>query len=136
MKKDIAQRAHLEVFMQAFYSRVMQDEQIGFLFTDVAHLDLEKHLPVITDFWESVVLNGNAYRGNPLVVHQRLHGLSPLTKAHFDRWLEVFYTTLDDLFAGPVAELTKTRALSIATMMQIKLSQASPSGVDHGKVGE
>ena len=34
----------------------MVDEVIGYLFTDVARLDLEEHLPQIGNFWEQVLL--------------------------------------------------------------------------------
>jgi len=56
-----------------------------------------------------------------MVAHIRLHQLSPLTKAHFDRWQSLFLQTVDELFAGGKAELVKQRAVSIATMMQLKV---------------
>ena len=44
-----------------------------------------------------------------------------MSKAHFDHWLMLFTTTVDDLFEGEKAEQTKQRATSIATVMQIKI---------------
>ena len=38
----------------------------------------------------------------------------PVEKAHFDRWLELFLATVDELFAGPKAKEAKGRALSVA----------------------
>ena len=52
--RDIESRADCERLVRAFYGKAMEDELIGWLFTDVAHLDLEEHVPVITSFWETV----------------------------------------------------------------------------------
>ena len=53
--------------------------------------------------------------------HQQLHQKSARSKAHFDHWLALFTGTVDQLFEGERAELTKQRATSIATVMQIKI---------------
>jgi hemoglobin len=47
-----------------------------------------------------------------------------MERAHFDRWLELFRNTVDRLFAGPNAEEAKLRALSIATVMLVKVQQS------------
>lgn len=106
---------------RVFYERALADEVIGYIFSDVAHLDLEHHLPIIGDFWESVLFETPDYskRGrNPLEVHKHLHLLSPLTTEHFARWLQIFTTTVNDEFAGERAEFLKMRAEAIATRMQ------------------
>jgi hemoglobin len=56
-----------------------------------------------------------------MVAHVQLHQKSPLTSAHFERWQQLFLTTVDELFEGDKAELIKQRARSIATMMLIKV---------------
>ena len=48
---DIETRADCERLVRAFYERALVDPVIGWLFTDVAKLDLEEHVPRITDFW-------------------------------------------------------------------------------------
>ncbi len=50
MKNDIETRADIDDLMNRFYARAINDETIGYIFTDVAKLDLEHHLPVIGDF--------------------------------------------------------------------------------------
>jgi hemoglobin len=69
------------------------------------------------------LLQEGRYDGNPMKIHLDLHFQEPLTKAHFDRWLAHFNSTVDELFEGPKAHLAKERALSIATVMQIKIAQ-------------
>jgi hemoglobin len=46
-----------------------------------------------------------------------------LTPELFQIWLGHFYATVDELFKGEKAEKIKTQALSIATIMQIKIIQ-------------
>jgi hemoglobin len=43
-----------------------------------------------------------------------------LSKAHFDRWVELFHGTVDELFAGEKAEMAKQRATLIAWTIQNK----------------
>ncbi|MBI1288116.1 MAG: sec-independent protein translocase TatC [Flavobacteriales bacterium] len=124
-RHDIATRADIEQLMQDFYELLLKDEVVSFLFTDVAKLDLEEHLPRLSDFWEDQLLGTNNYNGNPMRVHMDLHRKSALKKEHFDTWLMHFNRTVDARFAGPKAHLAKERALSIATVMQIKVATAS-----------
>ena len=125
MKKDIEGRADIDLLMQDFYERAMSDAEIGYLFTDVAKLDLEKHLPVIGDFWETLLFRTgdySRYGRTPLQVHAHLHSLSPLLPQHFDRWLEIFIECTDRSFEGEVAEFIKLRARMIANRMTEYLS--------------
>ncbi len=120
MKTDIETRLDIDRLMNVFYERAMFDPVIGYIFTDVAHLDLEHHLPIIGDFWESLLFGTQTYAlhgRNPLHVHKALDSKSPLTKQHFERWLEIFTATVDDLFAGERADHIKTRAAAIAVRM-------------------
>lgn len=121
-KRDIKNKADIKLLVDAFYKKVLQDEIIGRFFTEVMVLDLEKHMPKMYDFWETTLFHTAKYRGNPLQVHLDLNHKSALEKKHFDRWLELFNETADELFIGEIANLAKTRALSIATVMQLKIN--------------
>lgn len=119
--KDIKTRADIDELMEAFYARALADDVIGHIFTDVARLDLEHHLPIIGDFWESLLFGTPAYSKhgrNPLLVHRELHAKSTLTAEHFRRWLEIFVATVDEIFVGERAEYLKLRAAAIAVRMQ------------------
>jgi hemoglobin len=129
MKKDIETREELEEFLRAFYKKAFADETIGHFFTEVVPLDLKTHIPVIADFWESVVFNSRGYRKNVMEVHQHIHHLSKIQKEHLDRWVEIFTKTLDQQFEGSKTELMKQRARSIATLMDIKLNHEGISGL-------
>ncbi len=121
MKLDISNREDLVILMKAFYTKALVDESIGHFFTQVVQLDMEKHLPRITDFWETVVFDTGKYQGNTLKIHEDLHEKSPFESAHFTRWIDLFKATVDEHFAGENAEKIKSRAISIATVMNLKM---------------
>ena len=121
-KRDIENRADLERMLGAFYKKVFKDDLISHFFIEVVPLNLETHIPVIADFWESVLLDGRGYRKNVMEIHLKISEKSKIEKEHLDRWVKVFSETVDELFEGAKASLAKQRAASIATMMHIKMS--------------
>jgi hemoglobin len=123
---DIEDRADCERLVRAFYERALDDPIIGFLFVDVAKLDLEKHLPVIASFWETILLGAGSYSGGAFAVHANLHARARLQGGHFARWLLLWRTTVDELFAGERAELAKAHAERVAAAFHRRL-QSLPS---------
>lgn len=136
---DIETREDIDLLMERFYSKALSDEIIGYIFTDVAKLDLEHHLPVIGDFWETIVFQTGVYAKhgrNPLQVHGELNLKTPLELKHFKRWLALFDATVNESFAGERAEFMKLRARAIANRM-LNFVSGVPSvetnfGHDHG----
>jgi hemoglobin len=122
-QRDIENKDDIKLLVDSFYKKVLNNNQIGFIFTDVAKIILEGHMPKMYSFWESTLLRSNSYKGNLMMIHTALHQKTPLKKEHFEEWLRLFNETVSELFHGETAELAKTRALSIATVMQIKISQ-------------
>ncbi len=121
-KTDIQFRTDIEQLINRFYDRVKADPVIGYIFNDIAKVDWPKHLPVMYDFWEFLLLQGKNYQGNPIEKHFELHARHPLTAEHFDRWLALFQESVDDLFAGPVADDAKFRAMVIAETWKPKFT--------------
>jgi hemoglobin len=128
-RSDISTRADCERLVRAFYGRALGDEVIGWLFTDVAKLDLEAHVPRITAFWETVLLGAQSYTGGAFRPHAALHGKAGLRGGHFTRWLALWSQTVDELFAGPTAELAKAHAQRVAAAFHERLT-AHPSPDD------
>ena len=58
-----------ERLVRAFYGRALSDPVIGFIFVDVAHLDLEEHVPRIASFWETILLGAQSYAGGAFRPH-------------------------------------------------------------------
>ncbi|TDH25214.1 group III truncated hemoglobin [Segetibacter sp. 3557_3] len=125
---DIETREDLAALVECFYKKLLSDHSISYLFTDVARINLPEHLPVLVDFWDMILFQADTYRKNVMQLHLALHAQSPLSDHHFETWLSYFKQTVDELFAGDKAELAKQRALSIATMMKIKMAQQTSTG--------
>jgi hemoglobin len=123
MKKDIASRDDLFLLVTQFYEKLLSDHSISYLFTDIAKIDLAHHQPVLVDFWDSILFQSDTYHKNAMQPHITFHQKSPLQPQHFETWLRYFNETVDELFEGEKAFLAKERALSIATVMKIKLMQ-------------
>ncbi|MBP5865772.1 group III truncated hemoglobin [Streptomyces scabiei] len=111
---DIHGREDVARLVRAFYDAVLDDPLIGRLFTEVARIDLATHLPVMAEFWESVLLTPGVYRRNALRAHRDLHARSPLRAEHFDRWLELWTGTVRGRHAGPLADRAVARAQVVA----------------------
>ena len=121
IKNDIETRNDIEKLIIHFYEKVMINPVIGFIFTDVIKIDLAQHIPIIVDFWETILLDNPVYKKNAMEVHYDLNKKTPLQKEHFNEWLLLFCTTVDELFIGKIATLAKTRAKSIAAVMEFKM---------------
>jgi hemoglobin len=114
VSRDIGDRRDIEGLLRAFYRRAFTDELIGPIFVDVAKLDLEAHLPIMCDFWETVLFRTGSYKRNAFRVHADLHARFALQPLHFARWVTLWIETVDSRHAGPHAELAKLRAGRIA----------------------
>jgi hemoglobin len=112
--------------VRAFYGRALQDPIIGWIFTDVAELDLEAHLPKIASFWETILLGARTYSGGAFHPHAALHARVPLRAGHFTRWLALWHATVDELFAGPRAEQAKSHADRVASAFHGRLQALTP----------
>jgi hemoglobin len=124
--RDIETRDDIELLLQNFYSKVFKDDLISHFFIEVVPLDLKTHIPVIADFWESVLLDGRGYRKNVMEVHLDISQKSRIEKKHLDRWVQIFTKMVDELFEGNKATVAKQRAMSMATMMNVKINHPNP----------
>jgi hemoglobin len=121
--KDIANRQDVELLVNEFYRKVRQDEQLGHIFDEVIKLDWEHHIPILCDFWDTILLDAGNYTRNAMAVHFDVNKKISLLPQHFTTWLFLFDETIDELFQGETADLAKKRAHSIAQLMQLKMEQ-------------
>jgi len=113
-RTDIVSAEDVTLLINTFYTRVRPDPLIGHFFTE---LDFGTHIPRIASFWNMVLFGERDFQGDPMTAHQKLHARLPMEKQHFDRWVELFQATVDDLFSGPKADEAKQRAHTIAGVM-------------------
>ncbi|KUI34352.1 cyanoglobin [Mycobacterium sp. IS-1496] len=119
--RDLATRADVESLLRRFYGQAFEDELLAVPFADLISGGLDQHLPVMCDFWETVLFRAGLYRGNALHVHRRIHAVTPLGAEHFVRWLTLWTTTVDEMYEGPVAQHAKIQATRIADAMHRRL---------------
>ena len=128
MLHDITDRSDCEDLVRAFYGRALEDPIIGWIFVDVAKLDLEAHVPRIASFWETILLGAQSYGGGAFAPHAVLHAQVGLRRGHFERWLWLWRTTVDELFAGERAELAKSHAERVAHAFHRRLDGMPVTG--------
>jgi hemoglobin len=122
-KPDITGRAEIETLVNTFYDRVRTDEVLGFIFNDVAQTNWTTHLPKMYAFWETVLFRTGGFTGNPIAAHAKLVPQTPMGRAQFDHWLQLFRSTVDDLFAGERAEHIKNCAADMANVIYSRINQ-------------
>lgn len=120
---DIRNQDDLYLLVDEFYKKLLFDDSISYIFTDVVKIKIEEHLPILVTFWSQAILGTGGYVKNLTQIHLDINKKEPLTSELFTIWLNHFYITVDENFFGEKAEKIKTQALSIATIMQIKIAQ-------------
>lgn len=121
MNEDLKDRSDVARLVDEFYRRAFADPLIGPIFTDIAKMELERHLPIMCDFWETVLFRAGLYRRNALQVHLALNDRFPLQQNHFERWLTLWVANVDEHFAGEKADLAKVQAMRIAGSIRRRL---------------
>lgn len=133
--RDIEDRSDCERLVRAFYGRALDDPIIGWIFLDIAKLDVEAHVPQIASFWETILLGARSYTGGAFAPHAALHGKVRLRAGHFERWLALWRETVDEMFNGERAELAKAHALRVAQAFQRRLQAVPAAGSGHSPRG-
>lgn len=124
MKKDILDRQDIVLLVDTFYDRVKQDETIGYIFKSIIGADWSHHLPIMYQFWETILLNKPGYNGNPIKKHIEVDKKKRLEPEHYERWLKLWRETSDELFEGPNAEDIKNRAYLMMNLIKMKVEWA------------
>lgn len=120
---DIQTLDDIRLLVDSFYGKVQQDQQLGPIFKESIQDRWPQHLSKMYSFWQTILLDEHTYNGRPFPPHARL----PIDKVHFERWLQLFHETVDELFQGTVAEEAKSRGNKMAALFQIKLEHIRQS---------
>lgn len=119
---DLANRGDVEALLRRFYGQVLCDDTLAEPFAKVRMYGLESHLPVMCDFWQTVLFRAGLYGGSVVRAHHPVHDRHALTAGHFLRWLQLWNDTVDEMYQGPVAEHAKVQAIRIARAMHHRLT--------------
>jgi hemoglobin len=117
-KPDIAGPADIRLLVDSFYGKVRVDPLLGGIFNSVIRDRWPQHLEKMYTFWGTILLGEQSYQGAPFRPHKEL----PVEQRHFDRWLQLFRTTVEEHFHGPVAHLALTNADRMATMFMDRIA--------------
>ena len=115
--KDILSLEDIKTLVDTFYTRVREDELLGPIFEEKIGNNWARHLDTMYRFWQTVLLDERTYQGSPGLKHITL----PISDTHFERWLSIFYKTVDELFSGEKAAEAKWRAERMAEMFSQKI---------------
>lgn len=126
-RADIATRDDIQLLVRSFYRYAAMDELLGPIFM-AADLDWPFHIAKLTDFWSWQLLGQRGYEGNPLRAHEPANARTPFGDEHFERWLDLFTSTIDEYFVGPTADLATARAAKMAGALHRLLAGVSAPG--------
>ncbi|MBO4227109.1 group III truncated hemoglobin [Bradyrhizobium neotropicale] len=118
--------AMIEHLVHGFYAKVRADAVLGPVF-EARIRDWGPHLSQMCAFWSSVALMTGRYHGTPMAKHLPL----PVDAGHFDRWLELFEQTAQELCPPEAAAHFIERAQRIAASLELGIAGAQ--GVMLGK---
>lgn len=114
---DILTLEDIKKLVDVFYGKVKQDDLLAPIFNERIQDRWPQHLEKMYAFWQTVLLHQQAYHGSPFPPHAQL----PINRSHFERWMQLFTSTVDSLFTGEKANEAKWRASKMAEMFQSKI---------------
>ena len=120
---DIQNQDDLYKVVDEFYKKLLADEAISYIFTDVVKIKLEEHLPVLVSFWSQSILGTGGYYNNLTQIHLDVNAKSYLSKELFEIWLNHFENTIDENYQGINCERMKNQAHNLSAVMQIKIAK-------------
>ncbi len=127
--KEIENREDIYLLISTFYNKIKFDDFIGpFFLKAIPVSEWDAHVDKLTDFWETNLFFANKYKGNLMQVHQKLDVTNnyKITQKHFGKWLELWISTLDELFYGEKALKAKNSARNISFLLFLKMFNNKP----------
>ena len=122
MRTDIQSREDLLLIVSSFYVDLLQSKELSHFFEAFKDEEvLKNHLETLVDFWDNTLFYSGTYKKNAIRPHIDIHAEKGIQSNHFNQWLSLFNKAVDTNFNGQNAETIKSRALSIATVMKLKL---------------
>lgn len=109
--------AMIERLVRTFYRQVRADLLLGPIFEERIG-DWANHLERMCTFWSSVALMSGRYHGRPMEKHLPL----PVDARHFDRWLELFEETAQQVCPPSAAAHFIERAQNIAESLELGIA--------------
>ena len=120
---DIQNQADLYLLVDEFYKKLLADNRINYIFTDVVKIKIEEHLPILVTFWSQMILGTGGYTNNLTDIHLKVDKLEHLTPELFEIWIIHFNNTVNENFSGKNSEEIKIQAKNLSIILQIKIAK-------------
>ncbi len=117
MKVDIQSMEDICLLVNTFYERIRAHELLGPIFADKISDNWQPHLDKMYRFWQTVLFDAHTYSGSPFPPHAQL----PVTQLHFDEWLKLWHSTVDEFYEGEKADEAKWRGDKMAALFYHKI---------------
>lgn len=128
--QDLDNKEAIETLVEGFYAKVLKDDILAHIFTDIAGIDILEHKAVIVSYWQKLLLGDKSYHRHTMNIHRVVNDKFAFKQEAFDRWLLLFTQTIDENFTGAGAERAKKLGATIAANMQAllnnKIDQTKP----------
>ena len=116
MRYQTITKENIRRMVDHFYSQVLKDELLADFFIEKLGDEMISdewlhHLDLLRDFWASIILDDTAYSGKPVKPHMHMKGLK---RESFERWLKLFFETVDKLYVKEAADIFKMHSEMIA----------------------
>ncbi len=125
MAKEIETLDDVKLLVDEFYGLVQKDELIGPIFNKILDGRWPEHLEKMYRFWQTILLQEHTYRGYPFHPHAQL----PVAHHHFERWIELFFATLDKYFEGQNVYVAKRQADKMAQMFEMRITYLQENSI-------
>lgn len=102
--------------MTLFYEKAIQDDQLAPFFilelgSDMRDKEWIEHIELLADFWLAKLLGEKTYIGNFVGAHVKMPHIQ---RPNVTRWLELFASTVDEVYVTEVSTRFKKKAKQLA----------------------
>lgn len=115
-------KEHIKKLVTHFYKKVQEDELLSPIFNDIAKVDWTHHIPLICQFWNSIMIKTQEYQGNVYIKHVFLGKKTKIQDIHFSRWLLLFQQDAKKHLPESAAHEIGQRASLIARSLKLGMT--------------
>jgi hemoglobin len=89
---DIQNQDDLYLLVNEFYKKLLSDDAISYIFTDVVKIKLEEHLPILVTFWSQAILGTGGYTNNLTQIHLDVNTKEYLSRLNYSKFGLIIFT--------------------------------------------
>ena len=118
---DLNTPQQIDRFVKLFYSKLLDDVIMAPVFLEDANIDIRTHLPIISLYWQKMLLGDDQYNNHMMNKHRAVHKTKPFEEVHFVRWLTLFEETITANNSGFYTEKANKIAKNVIRNMKKQL---------------